>query len=377
MASDQLFRTITMKPLKKPPSKEDGLEVYYLHELYLASLAAYDETDFYDMAQHIVRLAVNKLDFDRFGVLLYDDVTETIHGTWGTDARGNIVDESTCHTPATEKLSPIVKEVRDRGQIVVWEDTPIVEFSETEEAQIEVIGQGWNAAYAFWYAGKPVGWIAADNALQHGPFDSIHQQLFRMMGDLLGESFRQIKQNNEITQLNQKLEALNEQLSKEASHDHLTGLPNRKLFYQTFDKKHSFCAREGHCLAIALLDLDHFKCVNDEFGHATGDSALQALAQTFKKVLRNHDFVARLGGEEFAIMIVGKTRAESLAVCERVRAAVEEFVGPAAGLRQPITASIGLYHREQPEDVSAMLKYADKALYLAKDQGRNQVVAFE
>lgn len=377
MSDEQLFRTITMKPLKKPPTKADGLEVYYLHELYLASLAAYDETDFYDLAHHIVRLAVLKLDFDRVGVLLYDDATETIHGTWGTNARGEIIDESTLHTPATDKLSPIVKAVHDRGQVVVWENTPIVEFSETEDAQIEVIGKGWNAAYAFWYGGKPVGWIAADNALTHKEFDSIHQQLFRMMGDLLGEGFRQIRQNNEINQLNQKLESLNEQLTREATHDHLTGLANRKFFYQTFESKYSFCLREGHNLAVALLDLDHFKQVNDQFGHAKGDITLQALANTFHRVLRSHDFIARLGGEEFVLILVGKTQEQALQCCERLRLATENSVALASGLDKPVTISIGLHHQETPKDVSTMLRKADKALYFAKGNGRNQVQAYQ
>lgn len=377
MADDDLFRTITIKPLQKPPAKSDGIEVYYLYELYLASLAAYDEVDFYDLAKQVVKLAIEKLDFERLGVLLYDHSTETIHGTWGTDTQGRLIDESNHHTPATEKLRPIVDEVADRGQIVVWQDTPIVEFSQTDDAEIEIIGRGWNAAYAFWFGGQPVGWIAADNALHHTAFDSIHQQLFRMMGDLLGEGFRQIKQNGEIYQLNQKLEALNEQLTKEANHDHLTGLANRKLFYKTFERQASYCQREGCSLALALLDLDHFKRINDRYGHSKGDLALQTVARIFKQTLRAHDFVARLGGEEFVIILSGKTEQEAWQCCERIRQKVAEHAAKQAGLDTCLTVSIGIFHQQAVQDVNTMLKHSDQAMYQAKDKGRNQVVIFE
>jgi diguanylate cyclase (GGDEF)-like protein len=156
--------------------------------------------------------------------------------------------------------------------------------------------------------------------------------------------------------------------------DPLTGLINRRGFFVESARIARRQAENPQLAAVLLIDLDNFKSINDRFGHATGDKVLQIFAETATQAVRPSDVVGRLGGEEFAAVlhVVGRERA--LVIAERMRAAFAEATATVDGCAIGATASVGMVLSDHPEfDVSELLVLADKALYEAKERGRNRV----
>ena len=165
---------------------------------------------------------------------------------------------------------------------------------------------------------------------------------------------------------------LEAELRRLAGTDALTGLLNRRAF---LERAAEVPKRTTEPPALLMLDLDHFKAVNDRFGHAVGDRALQAVAERWRRLLRDSDVIARVGGEEFAVLLPGTGQATAAAVAERLREAVGDTPLAIGGHSLALTASIGAAVAEPADhDFDAVLQRADRALYAAKAGGRNRVV---
>ncbi|TNE86527.1 MAG: GGDEF domain-containing protein [Deltaproteobacteria bacterium] len=153
--------------------------------------------------------------------------------------------------------------------------------------------------------------------------------------------------------------------------DKLTGVGNRHAFDQQLANGISHAKREGRSLSLLLIDVDHFKAVNDTWGHATGDEALREIAQRLREALRAEDLLCRYGGEEFAALLTSASPSQVRQVAERLRAAIEAAPFTTRGLE--LTVSIGsASYAEQEQD---LVELADQRLYAAKASGRNRVVS--
>lgn len=160
--------------------------------------------------------------------------------------------------------------------------------------------------------------------------------------------------------------------------DSLTGLNNRRYLETHLANALDQAAHAGRPLSLMILDIDHFKAVNDTYGHDAGDEVLKIFAQRIKRVVRGADLVCRLGGEEFVVVMPDTPLAIAERVAERVRVAVqgERFpIDPAGRQRIDITTSIGLAERGADANPDALMRRADKALYRSKAGGRNRVTA--
>lgn len=169
------------------------------------------------------------------------------------------------------------------------------------------------------------------------------------------------------------LEAQMHRLRRVASTDELTGLWNRRFLLDSLRLSHSFAVRQQLPLSIVMLDVDHFKAFNDDFGHAAGDEALRDVAALIQSCARDHDVAARYGGEEFVILLPGAGRRGAAAMAERLR----RRVAARASRFRPITASLGaatLRPRGTAElpRAETLLNFADSAMYQSKRRGRNQ-----
>ena len=171
---------------------------------------------------------------------------------------------------------------------------------------------------------------------------------------------------------------LRQQLSRLAFTDPLTDLPNRRHFEQVMNSEVARISRYGGVCSMAMIDVDHFKNYNDTLGHPAGDEVLRRLAQLMKDHIRNTDFLARFGGEEFALLMVNTPRREAAAGVQRIIDAVEahpfpdEHVQPGGHLT--ISAGIATAPEDGTEPV-AIIRASDVALYDAKRRGRNRVIA--
>src|SRR5215216_2650355 len=156
--------------------------------------------------------------------------------------------------------------------------------------------------------------------------------------------------------------------------DPLTGLANRRAFMQDAESITRRQAAVGRPVAVFLIDFDHFKSINDRFGHATGDRVLRLFAEICTANLRSTDLVGRLGGEEFAVLMADANRDNAFLVAERLRAAFEMAAMVLDERTIASTLSIGVSIIQDPaQDLAALLAQADQALYLAKARGRNRV----
>jgi two-component system cell cycle response regulator len=165
-----------------------------------------------------------------------------------------------------------------------------------------------------------------------------------------------------------------EKLQRLAVTDGLTKLYNSRSFYSQLETEVDRYNRYKHPLALLLLDLDHFKEYNDNFGHLEGDKVLVRFSQIIKSCLRTNDSAYRYGGEEFTVILPETAGAEARTVAQRIRAALEaERFSPENGKDVRITISIGVTEYHPQEELSTFIQRADKAMYLSKQNGRNKV----
>lgn len=162
-------------------------------------------------------------------------------------------------------------------------------------------------------------------------------------------------------------------LLRMATCDELTGLANRRSFTARAEDLHKLCRRTVQAATLIVLDIDHFKRINDTYGHAAGDAVLRAVALALQESLREIDILGRIGGEEFAIVLPGTDIAQAGATAERLRMAVADQVVSHAGQALGVTVSLGLAPLTGASLDAAMAR-ADGNLYVAKAQGRNRVV---
>jgi diguanylate cyclase (GGDEF)-like protein len=162
------------------------------------------------------------------------------------------------------------------------------------------------------------------------------------------------------------------QLARLATTDSLTGLVNRRAFFERTDSARLLATRLRSPIALMMIDIDHFKRINDRFGHATGDEALREFAATARQALREHDILGRLGGEEFALVLPGTSLEGALQAAERLRSAVADTRLPKCE-RYSMTVSIGVVVIDPDEHIKSALARADHGLYAAKSGGRDRV----
>lgn len=193
----------------------------------------------------------------------------------------------------------------------------------------------------------------------------------RVYTDEAGKAVRLVGINEDITERRQLLD----QLDQQAHQDYLTGLFNRRYFMEEGQMELARAQRYSNTLSLLMLDIDHFKDINDSHGHKAGDIVLQKLSEIMRETLRTVDIIGRLGGEEFAIMLPETDLQKATEVAERLRENIARTdVVLEAGLPLHFTVSIGVATLQDKDvNLDIMLNHADRALYQAKQSGRNKV----
>jgi two-component system cell cycle response regulator len=189
------------------------------------------------------------------------------------------------------------------------------------------------------------------------------------------ELVARVKVHLKIKHLQDDLKRSNELLLELSNTDHLTGLFNRRYLMDALDKELQRCVRKDGCLSLIILDIDHFKRVNDTHGHLQGDVVLQKVALSLQKELRSYDIAARYGGEEFVAVLPDANPKEALFVAERIRLSIQgtKFSGALTSLSITVSLGVATFPVRDCATVDEFLKLADDALYQAKAKGRNRV----
>jgi len=181
------------------------------------------------------------------------------------------------------------------------------------------------------------------------------------------------KDRAQLRQIAAELAVANRRLANAALTDLLTGLPNRRSAMDQLQQAWSAAARSGMPLSVMVIDIDHFKRINDTFGHAAGDIVLREAADTLRTSARRGDSVCRIGGEEFLVICPNTDIKAALQSAERLRTTLEAKRMAIGKIEQTVTASIGVSARHASTvDIDALVSAADQALYTAKQAGRNR-----
>lgn len=223
---------------------------------------------------------------------------------------------------------------------------------------------------------KPIAILrAATDKIRHGDFNI--DPPIAGIGEIahLSHSFADMAQfvSNSKQELENKVRERTEALHRLTEIDPLTGLLNRRGMMDRFENEIARQARQGGSLGLLLLDLDHFKRINDTCGHAAGDLALCEAAKVLLASKRGYDHVARWGGEEFLMLLPECGQDDLLMIAERIREEIGMLQIQAGGQSFSFTVSIGAHHPNSPQTLDTMLQKVDHALYAAKDAGRNCV----
>ncbi len=169
---------------------------------------------------------------------------------------------------------------------------------------------------------------------------------------------------------------LYQQALQSATTDPLTGVKNRTAMESSMKREIGLASRHGHRLSLILLDLDHFKSINDQYGHLIGDQVLRAVATVAEDTIRDSDMIFRFGGEEFLVLLHGTKLSGAALLAERMRRTIEELrIFPDLDLK--ITASMGVVTLTENESAETIFMRVDNAMYRAKNNGRNRVVVDE
>ena len=223
--------------------------------------------------------------------------------------------------------------------------------------------------------------VTAKRDLEDVSLDS--NQYSHVQSELLGHISRVVDANrkleNDLTQSRYQLESQAQELDrsrKEARTDPLCKIGNRKAFSEHLNYRASRFSSQGHNFGLMIIDVDHFKRINDTFGHSAGDKVLVSIGSALQQCVRQKDFVARLGGDEFAIILDDLTEENAREIGDSIRTEVELYnfhVGDEQGSTTVVTLSMGLAIAVKGDSKTSLFERADQALYKSKELGRNRL----
>ena len=212
--------------------------------------------------------------------------------------------------------------------------------------------------------------MIASRLIQKGASDYLTKATFSR--DSISRSISHVL---ERSRLKNEVRVAQDKMARMAARDTLTGLYNRRYFFEALEREMARSKRYKTDLALCMIDLDHFKRINDAYGHPAGDTVLSEVGKLLLRWARETDLPCRYGGEEFAVLLPETTAEGGRVACERLRRMVAEYSFEHEDLRLDLTISIGITHYAQATDETAsqIIKKADEALYRAKREGRNRV----
>jgi diguanylate cyclase (GGDEF)-like protein len=289
---------------------------------------------------------------------------ETIEHLWNADAELQVV---ICTAYSDQPWDQITQRIGQNDKLLILQKP----FNHVEVLQLATaLSRKWELGHAVAKQLKDLNRLVDDRTAElraaNTQLTQTNLTLVRTVMDLEAAQAQILQQNDKLEQL--------------ASRDTLTGCFNRRAFYTQFEKAFAESREHGIELCCLMVDIDHFKRVNDQFGHALGDQAIQAVANGLNAGLRLSDAIGRYGGEEFCLMFPRTTLAEASNLAERLRIQVEREAGDRvrAASRLVLTVSCGVssivFGARTPLE---LIDQADKALYAAKEGGRNCVMAID
>ena len=337
-----------------------GQEVL-MYERLMESLRG--ENNFKEILRHLIKSITHGLGYDRAGIFLADWENKTAKRIIGIDQHGKLQGEGKEYKLAPVRGTNWISDMVYGYTKGFYTNNRQKKFKTSRGDEGDMIEVFCNALVPITVSKKKIiGIIAVDNFFTSRRLhknDLLSLANFATQAGLVIESFRQ------------------HQLIKDMTiKDSLTGVYNRRYFDNYLPKEVLRCQRYKRLLGLLYVDLDHFKHINDSYGHPAGDQVIKHVARIMVQHLRNVDLVARLGGDEFAVLLPEIGPEGTRTAAERLLKAITGSIPPVDEMRvkeDKISASIGLaYLTDQTSSWNDLVKSADKSLYLAKRAGRNR-----
>lgn len=266
---------------------------------------------------------------------------------------------------------------RQRALLLAWENQLLYALAGTDgAASIELLSK---AEFGLWFIHKGVPSFGDSSETAHissliSQVDALVQQLRQVPGPMAAPVLLQIRQC--LEQIRHLQTMLFERIGKlDSGSDSLTNLLNRRFLPTVLRREIELSAGNASGFSVLLIDLDHFKAINDQYGHDTGDRALQQVANILSQHTRGSDYLFRYGGEEFVVVLVGADATQATVIAENLRRIIaSQPLQPVQGAPIAMSASIGVAAFDGHPDYARLMARADAAMYAAKNGGRDQVV---
>lgn len=313
------------------------------------------------------------IPYDRIGLALLEDEGRVVRARWARSEASEIRLPLGYSAPlAGSSLEDVLRTGRPR--ILNDLEAYLAAHPSSESTRL-IVAEGMRASLTcpLVVKGEPAGFLFF-SCIRPGVYTEIHQQLFLQIAGQLAMILEKGRLYREMLRLNERLQETMDSLERLATRDSLTGLWNRHSILELLQRELARSRRERHALAAVMLDIDHFKPINDRIGHLAGDEVLREVTRRVAATLRAADVFGRLGGEEFLVILSPGDRQTALEVMERARLACGSTPIEVGDRKLAVTISLGAAVVEpgRTSDPSEVLRTADRALYRAKEGGRNR-----
>lgn len=326
-----------------------------------------------DVLERIYETFRSVIPYDRIGLALLEDDGETMRARW---ARSESAEIKLAVGYSAKLAGSSLAEILSSGRSRILNDLgAYLEDHPQSESTRLIVEEGMRSSLTcpLVALGKPIG-VLFFSSLEKGTYREIHQGQFLRLASQVSIVVEKSRLYEELLALNRRMQGMHGMLAHEASHDELTGLWNRRAVLRLLTREMARAERARRPLAAIILDLDRFKRVNDEHGHLVGDEVLKELSRRLVSNLRAGEFVGRLGGEEFLVILYPCDENTAESVMERTRGACGDspFATSVGDLQVTISLGAAWVGDLEGVEIPLILAAADRAMYRAKESGRNR-----
>ncbi len=328
-----------------------------------------------DILARIYTFFQEVIPFDRIGCALIDEKRENVTAYWVkfTYNENPRIDTGYSAPIKGSSLETIINTGKPR--ILNDLELYLAEHPESESTR-RIVAEGIRSSLTcpLIAEGKPVGFLFFSSR-EKNTYEHLHQEIFLYLAGQVAQIIEKSRLYQKIIDLNKNLQDAYQQLQERASRDSLTGVLNRGAILEHFSQQLQHARTNQLNLAVIMLDIDHFKRLNDTYGHVNGDIVLRNVASILREGTPAPGRCGRYGGEEFLLVLSDEVAERASEVAEKIRKTLAESFVNLDGTPVQVTASLGVaLLREQPQaSTTELIELADSRLYLAKQNGRNQV----
>lgn len=324
-----------------------------------------------NVLDRIYKTFTTLIPYDRIGCALLEDNGQTLCAYW---ARADYDDIRISKNYSAKMAGSSLEHILQTGKPRIINDLEdYIAKNPQSKSTRAIIAEGIRSSLTcpLIANGKPIGFLFF-SSLEKNTYCDVHHDIFLQIAGQVSVLIEKSLLYQQLYELNSRLTEAHQQLKEQSMHDALTGVLNRGAIFELLENSLCKSKRTKHPVSIIMADIDHFKSVNDNYGHLGGDTVLRAVAARFENALRGYDHVGRYGGEEFLIILTETELTAAADIAERMRKSIQDLEVQYDEHSIKVTVSQGIAMSLGNETIDDIIGRADSALYRAKQGGRNR-----